>query len=241
LAITLDGLVRNPAAGQKAGVPASIKADLATGALDSASTSIGKQTDATSVKLSPYGQIKSSFVNVQSAGRALSTPAKVSSAEDTTKTVQTFTDAFNSATRIINASQSLSNNSKVNSASTSLKKIVSSGSNSSNLQAIGVSVNQDGTMSVNSIALQSAVQANPSLVQDTLVKVGMQAVLSTQNELAGSSGSGTANFRLKNQSNKSAGQQKITPNSSGAVPQQSQVLNNSSSAAIAAYTQMASR
>jgi len=241
LTITLDGLVRNPTAGQKAGIPVSTKADLATGAFDLANTSIGKQTDATSVQLSPYGQVKSSFVEVQSAGRTLSTPAKISTAEDATKALQTFTDAFNSATRIINASQSLSNNSQVNSASSNLKKIVSGSSNSADLRAIGVSVNQDGTVSVNSTALQSAVQANPSSVQDTFVKIGSQAVQITQQELMGPNGNGTANLRTKNQGSKATGQQKINSNSSSFAPRQSQALSNSASEAIAAYTWMVSR
>lgn len=240
MTITLDGLVRNPTAGQKAGVPVSTKADLATGAFDLASQSVGKQSDATSVQLSPYGQVKSSFVEVQSAGRTLSTPSKVSSVEDTTKAVQNFADAFNNATRIINTSQSLSNNSQVNAASSSLKGIVSGGSNSANLQAIGVNLNSDGTLSVNSTALQSAVQTNPTSVQETLVKVGSQAVQITQNELGGTNGSGTPNIRAKNQGSKATGQQKINANSSRSAPQQSQTLSTSTSEAIAAYTQMVS-
>ena len=241
MAVTLDGLLGNPGAVQKAGVPVSTKADLATGAFDLASKSIGKPTDATIVQLSPYGQVKSSFVDVQSAGRTLSTPSKVSSIEDATKAVQSFADAFNNATRIINTSQSQSTNSKVNSASTNLKKIVSSGSNLADLQAIGVSENQDGTLSVNSTALQSAVQANPISVQDTLVQVGSQAVQIAQNELAAGNGSGTGNIRPKNPGSKATGQQKVNSNSTATAPQQSQASSNRASEAIAAYTQMASR
>jgi flagellar hook-associated protein 2 len=241
MTITLDGLVRNPTAGQKAGVPVSTKADLATGTFDLASKSIGSQTDATNVQLSPYGQVKSSFVEVQSAGRTLSTPSKISTAEDATKAVQTFTDAFNNATRIINTSQSLTNNSQVNSASNSLKRIVSTGNNSVNLQEMGVSINQDGTLSVNSTALQSAVQASPASVQDTLVRVGSQAVQIAQNELTGTNGSGASTIRNKNQGSKASGQQKINANSSSSTQSQSQSISNSASEAIAAYTQMVSR
>jgi flagellar hook-associated protein 2 len=247
MAITLDGLTRNATAGQKAGVPVSTKADLATGAFDLASKSVGQ--DATNVQLSPFGQVKSSFVDVQTAGRTLSTPAKTSTIEDATKSVQSFTNAYNNATRIINTASNstgaLAASGQTNSASIGLKNVVTSGNNTADLKNIGVSVNQDGTISVDTKALQSAVQANPGLVQDTLAKVGAQAVLVSQKVLSGTSNIGdtvnTLSARVKNQGAKATGQQKPAAGSQNSAQQQTENAGSNTAGGIAAYIQMISR
>ena len=247
MAITLDGLVRNPTAGQKAGVPATTKADLATGAFDLASKSLGQQVDATSVQLSPFGQIKSSFVDVQSAGRTLATPAKTSTVEDVTKAVQSFSDAINNATKIVNSAANstaaLAGNGSSNSASLSLNSIVASGGNTADLKNIGVSVNQDGTLSVDTKALQSAMQANPNSVQNTLAKVGAQAVLVSQKELTstGNTNNSTVNplsARSKNLSSKTAVQQKVTTDAQTSTQQQEAGISSNAADGIAAYNEV---
>jgi hypothetical protein len=246
MTITLDSIVRNATAGQKAGVPASTKADLATGAFDLASKSIGQQVDASSVQLSPFGQVKSSYVDVQSAGRTLTTPAKTSTVEDATKAIQSFANAYNNATRIMNtvsnSTGTLAANGYANSASSSLKNVVASGSNTADLQNIGVSVNQDGTISVDAKVLQSAMQANPSSVQDTLAKVGALAVQASQQELTGTVG-GTGNSlstRAKNPGVKATGPQTLAADSQIATQQQTENAGNNAASGIAAYTQMIS-
>jgi len=226
----------------------STKADLATGAFDLASRSVGQQVDATNVQLSPFGQVKSSFVDVQSAGRTLATPAKTSTVEDITKAVQSFANTYNNATRIVdtasNSTGAIAGNGYANSASINLKSIVTSGSNTADLKNIGVSVNQDGTLSVDTNALQSAVQANPSSVQDTLAKVGAQAVQASQKELVGTGNvGGTVNpwsSRTRNSGTKAAGQN-ISAGSPNATQQQTENTGNNAAGGIAAYTQMISR
>ena len=249
MSITLDGLVRNATAGQKAGVPVSTKADLATGAFDLANKSVGQQVDATNVQLSPFGQIKSSFVEIQSAGRTLTTPAKTSTVEDLTKAVQSFADAFNNAAKIVNSTGNSAGESTANGyanlARINLNNIVTNGSNTANLKNIGVSINQDGTLSVDAKALQSAVQANPGSVQDTLAKVGAQAVLASQKELGSTGDSATFNpstARSKNLSAKTTGQREASTDSQNATQQQQEVsVSNNAADGIAAYTQMISR
>lgn len=244
MAITLDSMVRNATAGQKAGVPVSTKGDLATGAFDLAGKSIGQQVNATNVQLSPFGQVKSSYVDVQSAGNTLTTPAKTSTVEDATKSVQSFANAYNNATRIVNATSTsaLAGNGQANLASVGLKNIVTSGSNAADLKNIGISVNQDGTISVDAKVLQSAMQANPGAVQDTLAKVGALAVQVSQTELAGIGGSvNTLSTRAKNPGIKTAGQQKSTADSQNTTQPQTANVGNNAADGIAAYTQMISR
>jgi len=232
MAITLDGLVRNATAGQQAGVSASTKAALATGAFDVAGKSIGQQMNATSVQLSPYGQVKSSFVEVQAAGNTLSTPAKISTVEDVTKAVQTFADAINNATRIINSTG--------NSALTGLKTTMTGGNNTSDLQNLGIGVNQDGTVSVNTRVLQNAVQTNPGSVQDTLAKLGAQAVQATRNELSGLDASGSPlSTRIRTAATKTSVQLKSTPDTQNNA-QATESSGNTLAGGVAAYMQMVS-
>ena len=239
MAITLDGLVRNATATQKAGVPVSTKADLATGAFDLASKSVGQQVDATNVQLSPYGQVKSSFVAVQSAGSTLSTPAKSSTIEDITKAVQSFADAFNNATHLVDASGNLSGT--LATASMNLKSMVSSAGNSADLKNIGININQDGTLSVDTNVLQNAAQTNPVFVQDTLAKVGTLAEQASQNVLNGDGTISPLGTRSKVLGSKATAQQKVSTGSQNAVKQQSATVGNNTASGIAAYTQMISR
>lgn len=252
MAITLDSMVRNATAGQKAGVSASTKADLATGAFDVASKHIGQQVDATNVQLSAFGQVKSSFVDVQAAGNTLSTPGKTSTVEDATKAIQSFADAYNNATRIVNTAirgdgkspGALADDGHANLASFDLKRIMASGNNTADLKKIGVSLNQDGTLAVDAKALQSAVQANPSSLQDTLARVGAQAVQVSQKELSSTGNVGgpvnTLSARAKSLETKAAGQQKLATDSQSAVQQQAASINNNAASSIAAYMQMVS-
>ena len=250
MAITLDSLVLNATQSQQPRVSASVKADQATGAFDLASKRIGQQVSATNVQLSAFGQIKSSFADIQSAGKSLSAPGKTSTTEDTTKAVQSFADAFNNATRVVNAAirgegkaaGALAGDGHANLAAFDLKKIVTSGNNASDLKKIGISVNQDGTLSVDTKVLQSAMQANPGSAQDTLARVGAQAVQAAQKELSGNGNVGgsvnTLSARARNLEARAAGQQKLAADSQHAVQQQTANIGNNAAGGIAAYTQM---
>lgn len=193
MAIALDSMVLNTTLSQQPRVSDSIKADQATGAFDLASQRIGQQASATNVQLSAFGQVKSSFVDIQSAAKSLSAPGKSSTTEDITKAVQSFADTLNNAAKAVAVAKgdggpagALANDAHANFAAFDLKKIVAGGNNTTDLKKIGISVNPDGTLSVDTQALQSALQANPNSVQDTLARVGTQAAQVSQQELAGS-------------------------------------------------------
>ena len=247
MAITLDSMVFNATLSQQPRVSNSVQADQATGAFDLASKRIGQQVSATNVQLSAFGQVKSSFVDIQSAGKSLSAPGKASTTEDTTKAVQAFTDAFNKATQSVNTAirggtDALASGGHVALAALDLKKIVTSGSNSADLKKIGISVKQDGTLSVDAKALQNALQTNPNSVQDTLAKVGALAEQVAGKELANTGNiGGTVNAssaRAKNLEFKAAEQQKLATNSQTVVQQQVANISKSATSGVAAYMQM---
>jgi len=251
MAITLDSMVFNSTLSQQPRVSTALKADQVTGAFDLASKRLGQQVSATNVQLSAFGQIKSSFADVQSAGKSLSAPGKTSTTEDTTKAVQAFADAFNNATNTLNTAIKgdgksagvLASDAHANLAAFDLKKVVTSGSNTADLKKIGVSIDKNGTLSVDTKALQNALQANPNSVNDTLARVGAQAVQVSQKELAGTGNVGgsvsSLSTRAKNLEAKAAEQQKLASDSLNTVQQQSGTFS-SNAAGIAAYMQMLS-
>ena len=243
MAITLDSMVLNTTLSQQSRITSSIKADQATGAFDLASQRIGQQVSTTNVQLSAFGQIKSSFVDIQSAAKSLSAPGKTSTTEDITKAVQTFASAYNNATSTVNTALTgdgkspgaLAGNALANLTSFDLKRVVTSGTNTADLKKIGVNANKDGTLSVDTKALQSAVQ-------DTLAKVGAQAGQVSQKELASNGNVGSSVNTLSTRANyltaQATAQQKLATDSQNAVLQQSSIVNNNAASGIAAYMQM---
>jgi flagellar capping protein FliD len=243
-------MTRNITMSQRASITSVSNTDRATGAFDLASKRIGQQVAATNVQLSAFGQVKSSFVDVQSAGKNLSKLTTTSTTEDVTKAVQSFADAFNSASKAVNtavkgdgkAAGALAGDAHANLAGIDLKRVVAGGNNAAELKKIGVNVNQDGTLAVDAKALQSALQANPNSVKDTLAKIGAQADKVSQKELAGTGNIGGAvnalSTRAKNLETRAADQQKLATDSQNTVQQQVASINNSAADGIAAYMQM---
>jgi hypothetical protein len=249
MAITLDSMVRNVTASQKAGVSISTKADLATGAFELASQRIGQQANAANVQLSAFGLVKSSFVEVQSAGKNLTTPAKTSTIEDLTKSLQSFADAYNKATITVGLSRNgtansagvLADNGLANLAGFDLKRIVNSGNTIASLNKIGVTQNKDGTLDINTNALKNSFLTNPAQVQNTLAKVGAQAIIVSQRELASTGNIGssmnTLSIRSKNLASQASSQQILSTNSNTLVQQQTANYGNAANG-IAEYLKM---
>jgi hypothetical protein len=248
MAITLDGLVRSAEAGQKAGVSASTQANLDTGSLDFEGQSTGLQAGATHVQLSVFGQVKSSFVDVQAAGKTLTTPAKISTVEDATKAIQSFADAYNNAVKIASSAthspSAASGSEHANLANLELQKIVKNNNNVPELNKLGITINQDGTLVVDKKMLQSAVQENPGSAQESLIKIGTQALLVSQKALisSGNTGSfaGTSSVREKGLGGKSTGQEYEATDAPHTSRQPASGTGNSTMDGISAYRQMLS-
>jgi hypothetical protein len=235
LTLTVDGMMRNATQGQKANVAATLRADQAAGAPD-VGGGVSQQVNATSVQLSVYGLIKSSFAEVQSAGQSLSMAGKASTTEDSTKAVQSFADAYNNAAKTVSAAAQSGTDAQVNLAAVDLGRVVSSGNNAADLKRAGVNVAQDGTLSVDTQTLQGALQINPDAVLATLTQVGAQAAQVAGNVLSGNigSGSGTTPGGVTSGSN----QQRSKGVAKGAIQQQAAAASGSVSGAIATYRQL---
>lgn len=250
MAITLDSMTSFAMLNQGSGVSASAGVGQAADALALSNKRIEQKLDVTNVRLSAFGQINSGFANVQSASKDLSDPKKTGTPADVGKAVQAFADAYNNATKTVSTaingagkeSGVLANDVHARLAANDLKSVVASGSNTADLKKIGISMNQDGTMSVDAKALQSAMQADPNAVKNTLAKVGQQAEQVSTKDMAKTGNIGgavnTLSDRAKNLEAQSAEQQKLAAASQVAVQQQSAKMGNANS--IAAYMQMLS-
>lgn len=250
MAITLDSMTSFAMLNQGPGVSGSAGVGQAADALALSNKRIEQKLDVTNVRLSAFGQINSGFANMQSASKDLSDPKKTGTPADVGKAVQAFADAYNNATKTVSTAINgagkgngvLANDVHARLAANDLKSVVTSGSNTADLKKIGISMNQDGTMSVDAKALQSAMQADPNAVKNTLAKVGQQAEQVSTKDMAKTGNIGgavnTLSGRAKNLEAQSAEQQKLAAASQVAVQQQSAKMGNANS--IAAYMQMLS-
>jgi flagellar capping protein FliD len=163
--------------------------------LDAAIKRIGQQQSSTNVQLSAFGKIKSGFAGLQTAGTALSKASNsaTATAADLSNAAHTFVNAYNTtATAISSATKStgaLANDNKANSAGNDLSRTLASGSNISDLKAIGISTNNDGTLTFDSVKFNAALASNSSATKSTLTSFSSQAVATSTKELSGNVGS----------------------------------------------------
>lgn len=249
MAITLGSMTSITMLNQGLGVSGVAGASRASDTLALATKRTAQKLDDTNVQLSAFGQVNSGFSNVQSASKALSDPKKTGTATDVEKAVQAFATAYNNAAKAVSTAINgtgkengvLANDAHARLAANDLKSVVTSGNNTADLKKIGVSVNKDGTISVDAKALQNAMQANPNAVKDTLAKVGQQAEQVSTKDMAKTGNIGGAvnmlSSRAKNLEAQSAEQQRLASASQAAVQQQSAKIGNTASS-IAAYMQM---
>lgn len=230
----------------------SASADPLTQALDVANKRTSAQISQTNVQLSSYGQIKSGFASLQSTGQALTTLSKNTSATDVTKAAQSFVDAFNSTTSAVSTAVNgngkspgvLANDSLARLSSNDLRRVVTSGSSNADLQKIGISVNSNGSLSLDSAALGKAIAANPDAVKGTLAKLGQQASTTATKELSSGGAVGSAvkslNSQARNLAAKQTQEQKLAASAQAATQQTSIQTTNFGgiSAGIAAYMKM---
>ena len=234
------------------GVNASGVSDPLAGALDTASKRISTQVSQTNVQLSSYGQIKSGFASLQTTGKALTTLAKDATAGDVSKAAQSLANAFNSTSSAVStavngnskSAGALANDQLARLASNDLRRVVTSSAGIADLQNIGISVGQNGTLSVDTKALEKAFQANPDAVKSTLSKLGQQANTSATQELSSSGAVGSAvnslNNRAKNLAAAQQQQQNLGASAQAAIQQSADQSASfgGMSAGISAYMKM---
>jgi len=182
--------------------------------LNRSSQKLEQQRSQTEVQLSNFGQIKSGFASVQSAGKALASLNKTSSTEDVTKAAQAFVSAYNNTNKAVGSVATVSRGSNANATSSTvvndsrahlagneLRRTLASGNNTAELSKLGISVNKDGSLSVDTKALEKAVKANPEGAAKTLASIGSQAEQTATRQLGSSGNIGKAINSLNTQAN----------------------------------------
>ena len=154
----------------------SATSDPLTKSLGIANQRVTDQLSQTNVQLSSYGQSKSGFAALQTTGKTLCTLTKEATASDVSKAAQSFASAFNSTTNAVSSavngsagkSGALANDQLARLSGNDLRRVITNSGGASELQKIGISVGQSGTLTVDSKALEKALAANPDAVKGTL-------------------------------------------------------------------------
>ena len=178
--------------GQLGGKASVAGSDPVAQALDRAGKRIEQQRASADVQVSAFGKIKSGFADVQAAGHALANPGKAATTADIIKAAQSFVSAVNTTTNAVSSatakSGALAGDGRAFVAGNDLARSLTSGSSTADLKKIGITTNRDGTLSVDTKALNTALKNNPNAAKDTLAKVGGQAEKAASRELAGNVG-----------------------------------------------------
>lgn len=227
----------------------SATSDPLTKSLGIANQRVTDQLSQTNVQLSSYGQIKSGFAALQTTGKTLSTLTKDATASDVSKAAQSFASAFNSTTNAVSSavngsagkSGALANDQLARLSGNDLRRVITNSGGASELQKIGISVGQSGTLTVDSKALEKALAANPDAVKGTLSKLGQQAGKTATQELSSGGAVGSAMTSLNNRAKTLTTQQTQQQNAAAlihaALQQSSDQFNGFGglSAGISAY------
>ena len=239
-----NSLISQSFAGQQSTQTASAPA---TAAFTHANKRIEQQLGSTKVQLSAYGQIKGAFSEVQTTGKALSDLKTTSTADDVKKAVNGFVSAYNKANKAVGAATqgdgeqtgALANDSRARIAGNDLRRSVTEGSSLSDLKKIGITQNKDGSLNVDTKALEKALQSNSNQVLSTVAGIGQQVEKTTTQELANNGNVGSSVNSLNNRSRsleaqQSAQQEQITA-SQRLIEQQTTQINNVFAGGLAAY------
>ena len=206
-------------------------------AYDKASTRLDQELQTTTAQISAYGQVQSSFAKIQDSGKALAATQSTTSTADLKKNLQTFVNAYND-TRSAAASTA------TGSAKTAVRDLQSSLSTDSaraDLKSLGITRNSDGSLTLDTKALDSALQSNDGTANSAAKRIGSTAAQSATTALSttGSIASSLSalNAREASLENRQATQQQQLAESQQQVAQASNFLSSALSG-ITSYTRI---
>ena len=219
--------------------------DRITQAFARASSRLTQQIDSTNVQLSAFGQIKSSFAAAQTAANALTTTAanQTATGVDVRKAVQAFVDSFNQAAgtagAAVNLTGALANQGRAALANSDLTASITAGSGITELRQLGITRNQNGTLTLDTNALDQAFQSNSAQVRGAMTQLGQQVGTRLGGELTATGNVGASVATLTQRSETLATQQTTQDQKIAAalqsIQQQSAKINYSTATGLAAY------
>ena len=227
----------------------SASANSASQILAPANKRLSQQLESTNVQLSSYGQIKSAFGSAQTAASSLADTAtsKKATNSDVEKAAQAFVNSYNQATQAVSTAVNgtgkqtgaLASDFRAKRAGSDLAQSLTSGTKLADLKQVGITQNKNGTLTLDTKALQNALQSNPTQAKSTLAHLGQQVGTSAGHELASSGNVGASVGSLTNKSQSLAAQQTALQQQAvaiqGTLDQQSAILNYATAGGLAAY------
>lgn len=209
--------------------------------LSAANKRVGQQLASTNVQLSAYGQIKGAFGSLQGAAGTLSDAAngKTATSSDIVKAAQAFVANFNQAAQSVasgvGGQGALASDVRARLAGNDLGRALGG----VNLQQVGITQNKNGTLTLDTKALEQALQANPAQAKSALAQLGQQVGTTVGQELGNRGNVGAGFNSLTNRSQSLAAQQTALQQQAesvqGLLQKQGAILNYATASGLAAY------
>ena len=154
---------------------------------------VDQQAASSRVKLSQLGQVSSEVSKVRDAAVGLQDKVKTGTAADAGAALSSFVKSFNDQNTTFNkltqtngSPQGGAGDARLRVAATDVNRSTTGDSKTKNdLNAIGVSVQKDGSLKVDQKAFDAAYKANPDAVQSTLAKLGSRSEAASTRQLNG--------------------------------------------------------
>lgn len=206
-------------------------------AFSSAAARLDQARQTTTAQISAYGQVKSDFARVQDSGKALANTQSTTSTADVKKNLQAFVSAYNDARSAVAKTTTGS----AQTAGRDLQRAVSTDSARADLKSLGITQNKDGTLTLDTKALDQALQTNAGTVRGAASRIGSTAQQTATRALSNSGSINTSlnalNTKEQGIEARQASQQQLATESQQQVSQVSSRLNNALSG-ITAYNRI---
>ncbi len=168
-----------------------VQSDRISAALRRPAERLAQEAESTRVKLSAFGQAQSATAAVQTASRTLQDARQVSTAADAKKAAEAFVQAYNGERAALsnaagNGAAAVPEGARASIAASQLERVVAD--NATAFRDAGIRIQQDGSLTVDAKALESAYATNPGAVTQALGAVGRAAEATATRQL-GSNGS----------------------------------------------------
>lgn len=164
--------------------------DRVSAALRRPAERLAQEAESTRVRLSAFGQAQSATASVQAAARSLQDARQVDSAAKAKQAAEAFVNAYNSeraalariSTSATGGEAAASEGARARIASSQIERVVAD--NAAAFRDAGIRVQQDGSLSVDAKALESAYATNPAAVTQALGNVGRAAEATATRQLS---------------------------------------------------------
>ena len=192
-------------------------------AFASAAARLNKEQQTTSVQVSAVGQVKAGFARVEDAGKALASTQPTTTTADIKKGLQALVSAYNDARSA--ATSATTDSGRTRTAANDLRRAVATDSSRTDLRSLGITQQQDGSLTLDSKVLDKALQSNPDSVRTSAARIGSQLQQTASRALSDSGSVGatlnTLNARAQNIEARLAEQQNLATASQQTVQQRS--------------------